>query len=202
MGEKFNSNSRDWHEFPCAMGDSDAYIFVNTGIAETIQFAPTDFAKIRLSYRFSLENLVLSFSDATFLRDIESKIHDFSKANSDWFVGTLVAGDFAYFYVYTSINEEAWLEFLNILSTDSGCEFGIMLRDDPDHKGYHDELYPSEDDWQVIRDIRVIQELANRGDDGSSIRMINHWVFFKSESSSLKFGDWSISSTNSVRWTN
>src|SRR5688572_2847165 len=51
---------------------------------------------------------------------------------------------------------------------------------------WHD-LYPTEDDWRVIHDLEVLDQLRKRGDDGHAERQIDHWVYFDDDKAAAPF---------------
>jgi hypothetical protein len=55
---------------------------------------------------------------------------------------------------------------------------------------YFRELYPTADDWQVIKDMRVIDAAKERGDPGTAMRQIDHWTYFDNEASARTFVEW------------
>jgi hypothetical protein len=55
---------------------------------------------------------------------------------------------------------------------------------------YRDDLYPTEDDWQVIKDLQVIENLESEGDDGSGSRKVDHWIYFDDRAYSVDFIIW------------
>lgn len=179
-----------WHFFPCLMGDDQAFIYLNTGISDKITAAPASLAKLRLAYKSPRDNGLPTNEEFEAVSAIENRIAIFSKEANDWYVGRVTVGGHRIFYVYTSKDEQDWMEFIDTLGAESGYDIRLAYRDDPDHKGYHDDLYPTEDDWQVIKDLQVIENLESHGDDGSESRKVDHWIYFDDKPSSVDFVIW------------
>jgi Regulator of ribonuclease activity B len=57
-------------------------------------------------------------------------------------------------------------------------------------RAYLDGLYPTSDDWQVISDMHVIEQMEKHGDDTSIARQVDHWIYFPSESLADDFIEW------------
>lgn len=179
-----------WQFFPCSMGDDQAFIYLNTGISGTINLAPPALAKLRLAYKSPRANGLPTSSEFEPVNAIEDRIGAFSKECNDWYVGRVTVAGYRIFYVYTSRDEKAWLQFMGMLEKETGYEIRLAYCDDPEHAGYHDDLYPTEDDWQVIKDIQVIESLQSHGDDGSESRRVDHWIYFDDKPSSDSFINW------------
>ncbi|WP_319521649.1 DUF695 domain-containing protein [uncultured Desulfosarcina sp.] len=181
-----------WQFFPCSMGDDQAFIFVDEGAHKTISDAPELLARIRLTYKDPHPNGLPKDSEFEIVSNLEDKIQSYSTKNGDWYVGRVTVSGYRFFYIYSSLSEKLWDEFISKLCSESDYEIMVSFRDDPDHKGYWDELYPTADDWQVIGDLRVIENLEKDGDDGSMPRKIDHWTYFLSKNSAQPFIDWAI----------
>lgn len=172
------------------MGDGQAFIFLDVGISETIAAAPKSLARVDLTYKAPNANGLPTDEEFEPVKAIEDHIAGFAKVSEDWYVGRATIAGQRLFYVYTSRNEHDWSEFLATLSKDTGYEIGLEYRNDPDHSGYHNDIYPTADDWQVIKDLRVLENLESHGDDGSEPRKVDHWVYFDDKASSVDFIIW------------
>jgi len=181
-----------WQFFPCSMGDDQAFIFVDEGAHETISEAPETLVRVRLTYKDPNPNGLPKNFEFEAVSKVEDKIQNFSESNGSWYVGRITVAGCRYFYVYTRILESSWKQFVSSLSDGSGYELKVSFRDDPEHKGYWDELYPTEDDWQVIGDLRVIERLEKDGDDGSKVRKVDHWAYFEDQTTAQPFIDWAV----------
>ncbi len=188
------SESQDrWHFFPCAMGDEQAFIFVNTGIEKKINVAPSSLAKLELTYKSPRDDGLPTREEYEPVRAIEDRIEQFSKEENDWYVGRITVGGNRIFYIYTSRSEASWELFLQHLMEESGYTMRLIYREDPNQTGYREDLYPTDDDWQVIKDLQVIENLETHGDDGTEIRRVDHWVYFESELAAADFLVWAES---------
>ena len=190
---KQNQMGENWQFFPCSMGEDQAFIYLNVSIDDAIAEAPQSLAKLRLTYKSTHPNGLPMDVEFEPVKEIEDRIEGYSKEADDWYVGRVTVSGHRIFYVYTSRGEPDWTDFVTTLSAESGYEIRLSLRDDPAHRGYHDDLFPTEDDWRVIHDLQVIEALARSGDDGSETRKVDHWVYFDTKASATDFVTWAES---------
>ena len=182
--------SDDWQFFPCSIRGDQAFIYLNVGLAKTISDAPSHLAKVSLTYQSPSQNGLPTREEFEAVSQIEDRIEEFSKDSGDWYVGRVTVSGQRHFYVYTGRLERAWHDFVARLRAESGYEIKVSCNEDADHRGYHDDLYPTEDDWQVIQDLQVIENLERNDDDGSAMRKVDHWVYFPDKASSVDFVIW------------
>jgi len=182
--------TENWKYYPCMIGDDVAFIYLNVGASDAIDSAPKDLAKIRLAYKSPREDGLPTSAEFDAVSAIEDRIEEFAGKAADWYVGRITVAGHRVFYVYTHQAEKAWKTFVDRLAEDTGYQFQLAHSADPEHKGYREELYPTEDDWQVIEDLRVIEQLENRGDAVSQPRKVEHWAYFKDEASASAFAQW------------
>ena len=180
----------DWRYFPCSMEDRMAFILVNVAIRESIDRAPTTLTKLRLTYKSVTRNGLPAREEFEPVKSIEERIEEFSKEADDWYVGRVTEAGKRHFYVYTNRPGDAWRGFLTKLQASSGYHIQLDLSVDAEHQRYREELYPSEDDWQVIKDLEVIENVERHGDDGMQPRKVDHWIYFDSKADSVDFVNW------------
>jgi predicted protein tyrosine phosphatase len=76
-----------WLFLPCSIGDNQAFIFLNTGVAEVIHLAPASLAKVVLTYKSPRENGLPTHEESEPIRVIEDRGEAFLKNGNDWYVG-------------------------------------------------------------------------------------------------------------------
>jgi len=57
---------------------------------------------------------------------------------------------------------------------------------------YWKELYSTEDDWQVINDLVVLDKLTAEGDVSSIKRKIDQWIYIEKENAYQAMLDWLV----------
>ncbi len=179
-----------WEYFPCAMGDNTAFIFVDVGIHDIIHEAPRTVCKVRLKYRHTHPSGLPTNDDFEPAKQIEDRLEAFASAARDWYVGRVTVDGHRYFHYFTTQQKAAWVDEVSKLSHESGFELTVLYEDDPDHDAYLKELYPTQDDWRVISDMRVIDGATENGDDNAKTRQIDHWIYFDDERAAYPFIAW------------
>jgi hypothetical protein len=182
--------SDDWRFFPCTIGESSAFTFVDIGIAKTIGSAPTNLVKARLKYKSPAPNGLPTHEEFEAVRSIEDALEKLATETSSWYVGRVTVAGHRDFFVYSWHAAARWQPFVNALAAQTGYELEASFRDDPQHEGYWHDLYPTDDDWRVIHDLEVLDQLRKRGDDGRAERQIDHWVYFDNEKAATEFVTW------------
>lgn len=182
--------SDHWEFFPCAMGDHTAFIFVDVGIHDSIGNAPARVCKVRLKYRHTFPSGLPTEEDFEPAKAIEDRLEAFASAAKDWYVGRVTVDGHRQFHYFTTQAKEAWDEEVAKLSSEYGFDLSVQIADDPDHDAYLKDLYPTEDDWRVISDMRVIEGAKERGDAITQARQIDHWIYFDTEPAAQPFIAW------------
>lgn len=172
------------------MGEDQAFIYFNDGIHEKIDETPEQLARIRLSYKNPRPNGLPGNSEFDTVSELEEEMETFSKKNGDFYVGRVTVAGYRYFYVYTQTSNKQWEAFIADLSTRLDYELAISFRNDPEHADYWNELYPGDDDWQVIKDMDVLENLQENGDIAGRKRQVRHWAYFETKSNADSFADW------------
>ncbi len=182
--------SDQWEFFPCTMGEDRAFISVDVGIKDSVHQAPKMLCKVRLTYCNLHPNGLPTDEDFEPAKAVEDRLEAFAVAAKDWYVGRVTVGGYRYFYIYTSQKEAAWIRTIESLSAQYGFALSADYGADVQHAMYFRELYPTADDWRVLHDMRVIDAAKAQGDDGTSVRQIDHWTYFDAEATARPFVDW------------
>ena len=190
MKERRIEMSDDWRFFPCTMGEDSAFVFVDVGIATTIGSAPTNLVKARLKYKAPAPNGLPTNEELEAARAIEDSLEKFAAETSSAYVGRVTVAGHRHFFVYSWHAAARWQPFVDALAAQMGYELEVSVRDDAQHQAYWHDLYPTDDDWRVIHDLDVLDQLRKHGDDGNAERQIDHWVYFDSESATAEFVAW------------
>lgn len=181
----------DWAYFPCTIGDNEAFISLNLGVRDSIRdSAPKNLAKLRLAYKFLHEEGFPSQDEFELVSAIEDAVIAFAQSHEDWYVGRITVAGQRYFYTYTAQEQTTWQDFLHDLCHESGYDIRLVYRADPTCEAYFNDLYPTPDDWQVLHALRVREQLAQHGDDGTAPRRVDHWIYFDQKGDSVDFVIW------------
>jgi hypothetical protein len=183
--------SDEWIFYPCQMGDQKASIFYDHGIRETIdQIAPPQLLKVRVPLKHPRQDGLSSNEEYQQLCNLEDDLQGLVVKHAAIYVGRVTVGGYRYIHVFTSDSETDWSARLRVLGERHDYHLAFVLTADSNRTGYWKDLFPNEDDWQVIQDLRVLDAIAKRGDDGSSPRHIDHWAYFAVGDAAEQFLRW------------
>jgi hypothetical protein len=121
---------------------------------------------------------------------LEDALRSLLELHGGVYAGRVTVGGLRYLNVYTAETEVAWSLRLRKLAEQHGYDIRFMMRPDPNRTGYWEDLYPDEDSWQLIQDMRVVEELMRKGDDGTASRPIEHWASFPSAEIAKGYSEW------------
>lgn len=182
----------NWKFFPCQIGNDIAFIYVDVAADRDIKRAPTTLVKVRLTYKAPRPNGLPTNEEFEPVRAIEQSLERFARRGKDRYVGRITRGGYRVFYFYARRKQAEWGEFLDRLVRKSGYQLAMVAKSDRRHAGYHKELYPTPDDWQVITDMSVVELLRGEGDNEGARRRIDHWAHFPKAKSAAKFIKWAL----------
>lgn len=184
--------SNQWIFFPCQMGEHHASIFYDHGIRDSIDTVlPRQLLKVQVAFKQPRSDGMPTNDEFHNLTALEDGLQALLQQQESIYVGRVTVNAHRHFYIYTPDSRaEEWSVRLHALGESYGYALTFVLTADESHRGYWDDLYPTDDDWQVIKDLRVIEALEKEGDDGTSTRCIDHWAYFPSQSTAEQFSQW------------
>lgn len=92
-----------------------------------------------------------------------------------------------YFYTKDTIGIRSILEEKYALCFPDKKYPAIRIEEDKNWEAYLDFLYPNEDIQNYMGDQAVLEQLEKHGDDMTTPRQIDHWVYFKTAEEGKKF---------------
>jgi hypothetical protein len=183
--------SDQWIFFPCQMGEHRASIFYDHGIRESIDsIAPPYLLKVRAAFKQPRPDGMPTNEEFPHLTALENGLQALVQQHDSLYVGRVTVDRCRHFYIYTADSEEVWASRLDRLGASHGYELALAYEPDERRDGYWKELFPTDDDWQVIKDLRVIEVLQEEGDDGTASRQVDHWAYFSSQAAADSFSNW------------
>lgn len=183
--------SDQWIFFPCQMGEHRASIFFDHGLRDSIDtVAPRQLLKVRVAFKQPRPDGMPTNDEFQNLTALEDGLQALVQRHGSIYVGRVTVDSHRHFYVYTPGSEAEWSSRLGALGESHGYPLAFVLKPDDNHEGYWQELFPTDDDWQVVQDLRVIEALQKEGDDGTASRCIDHWAFFSSQPVAAAFALW------------
>jgi len=183
--------SDEWLFYPCPMGEQQASIFFDHGIRETIdQIAPPQFLKVRVTFKHPRPDGLSSREEYQQLCDLEDELQQVVAQHGGLYVGRVTVGGHRYLHCFTAGSEADWAARLQPVGDRHAYELRFALKPDPKREGYWQDLFPTDDDLQVIQDLRVLQSVEEHGDDGTASRHIEHWAHFPTQEIAEQFAHW------------
>ena len=183
--------SDQWIFFPCQMGEHRASIFYDHGIRDTIDsIAPPHLLKVRVAFKQPRPDGMPANEEFQSLTSLEDSLQALVQQHESLYVGRVTVDGHRHFYIYTPDSEQAWSTRLRKLEASLGYAVSSAFQPDDSRDGYWKELFPTADDWQVIKDLDVIEVLKKEGDDGTASRQIDHWAYFPSHDTAEQFVQW------------
>lgn len=123
-----------------------------------------------------------SNEESNLLYDIEDNLVDnIVKKHNAVYIGRLTSDGKRSLYFYfgdTSLYDQTISQSMVNYPT---YEYNYGTKEDKTWDGYFDFLYPMPDQFQMIMNARVIRNLEKSGDNLTSERMVDHWVYFKND---------------------
>jgi regulator of RNase E activity RraB len=96
------------------------------------------------------------------------------------FVGRITTDGRREFYFYAPGSEGLDLVVKKVNDQFSDYKFDFGSQADSKWKQYFEVLYPSDEDWQRMKDRELIAVLEKNGDDLTTQREVDHWIYFRS----------------------
>jgi Family of unknown function (DUF695)/Regulator of ribonuclease activity B len=182
--------SDHWEQFPCTMGDHTAFISYDHGIREELASLDfPNFASFKIELLAADDQGLPNGDEFAKLNEIENYLCSELSGAEGVQVGRITTNGRRYFHFYTLLTETVCDTIAQHAATLHGHSIDLLHEIDPERRHYWNELFPTEDDWQVIQDLRVQEALERAGDMLRIARPIEHWVYFRTEAERSAFVD-------------
>ncbi len=184
--------SDQWQFYPCQLGEHQAFITFDSGIAETIdEAAPPHLLKIRIPFHQATEEGLPGDEELEQLSEFEDELTEWLEQHEALYLGRITVDGHRHFYIATDAADEAiWEERLGSLENPHGYELAFAIEENNSLAGYWEEIYPTPDDWRLISDMQVIEALEQHGDNSDTVRQIDHWAYFLTQETAELFAAW------------
>lgn len=180
-----------WETFITQMGDARAFISFNQSFAK---LADNDKRTMLLKVRAVIKNPtpagMPTNEEFPSLVKVEDGLDSEVSAKGGLEVGRLTVSGKRFFSFYVSFPESVAKEIVAKVAKDTQYNLQYVYEQDNAKAGYWKELYPTADDWQVIRDMKVLDTLRSNGDRQDRARQVDHWAYFLTQQNAKRFADW------------
>ncbi|MCG6154859.1 DUF695 domain-containing protein [Rubinisphaera margarita] len=182
--------SEHWEFYATQMNDAPATILVDIGISKILDSLPEIICRIEFSFSNPTPGGLPSSPEENELANaIEDELSNLAEAEGHHYLGRLTCEGKRYFFFYTA-NPPSLVIGMKAINDRRNLELKAAAIKDPDHEQYWNTLYPTGQDWQVIKDTKVLQALAQDNDDPSIEREVDHFAYFKDIESATEFQEW------------
>jgi hypothetical protein len=182
-----------WEVYPCHMGEHEAFVSYNHGAKDEIDAFPAPtFVKVRAAIRAPDDRGLPTRAEFDALCSLEDRLESFIAESEGLFVGRVTVDGARYFHAYVKLPEEDVAAFVKALGEESGYDLRCVCRPDPERTGYWQDLFPSEAEWQLIQDMKVVRHLEENGDSLAQSRRVDHWAYFDSAEARDAFAEWVV----------
>lgn len=191
-----------WYTFPATMGEDQAWISYNHGYGEVAESDPRhNVLRIKLPLKNPSETGMPTNEEYPQLSIIDEMLDEKFSEVGGVYVGRLTVDGHRFFYFYLNIEEKQASEIIAEVTAETSYQMQYVHEKDTDKKFYWEQLYPTDDDWQVIQDLKVLDSLSENGDMKDKEREVMHWAYFPSDSSCNHFAAWAKSENYELHFT-
>lgn len=170
----------NWESFPCQIGDHRAVISFNASFAQRADDAPIfqNFAGFRVALNAPTEEGLPADPEFGALNALEDQLCQRIQLEGGVQVGRATYAGHRDFAFYTDMTQAQCFALIDSLRNDAQHAITLCHEHDPSQRHYWRAFYPTLEDWQVIKDIRMEEVLRERGDPLTQERAITHWALF------------------------
>lgn len=172
--------SDHWETFPCTIGERQAFITFDYGIRSEISELPFgNYVRYELTLRDPDQRGLPRGGEFEALNRVEDRLSTEIGQARGVTVGRITTDGCRYVIYYTQLDELDAADIGRKVAAECDYQISLVHHPDPERNGYWNELFPTEDDWQVIQDMRVEDSLRKEGDSLIEPRPITHWAYFQ-----------------------
>lgn len=170
----------DWDMYVTVIDDEKALVMVDMAairVAPIIKFS--NLLGIQIAIQHPTEDGFYQESERDTLFGIEDRIEDVFKAEAHAkHIATITSGGSRMLYFYAE--DDTYLAGLvgKIAAEYGNYQFNYLLEKDAPWNFYFNVVYPSNVEFQIMKNRKVIQNMAKAGADLSEEYEVNHWFFF------------------------
>ncbi|MFN4185106.1 MAG: DUF695 domain-containing protein [Hyphomonas sp.] len=180
-----------WRVYFADMGGHTASIVFNDGIAGRINDLPLAHAlKIRVPLKAPRADGLTTKEEAAALGQLDEQLAGIIQAGGGEYLGRVTNNGARWILGLIPPHPREMEAALQAAAAAGGYAPEIHVEEDPGKTVYWQDLYPSEDDRQVMVDMEVQAALRDRGDNPETPREIGHWVYFRDETAARTFTGW------------
>ena len=184
------------------MGEDQAWISYNHGYGEVAGSDPRhNVLRIKLPFKNPTAEGMPTNEEYPQLSKIDETLDEKFLAVGGIYVGRVTVDGHRFFYFYLGIEEKQAADIIATVTTETSYQMQYLYEKDTDKKFYWEQLYPTDDDWQVIQDLKVLDSLSENGDIKDKEREVMHWAYFPNDSLCNQYSGWAKSESYKIHFT-
>ncbi len=181
--------SDNWGHFFAQIGDHRASFVFDDGISSEINELPDMLSVwIKLPLREWNEQGLTTDDESVRLGDLEDQIEKALTASGGMLLGRVTYNRNRHLMALS--RDHSIRTSLQSIALRAGYESEITVDEDPQRDIYWRDLYPTDEDRQVMNDMAVLNSLAENGDQTDQRREVDHWTYFTDRKSAKAFAKW------------
>ncbi|MCO4780823.1 MAG: DUF695 domain-containing protein [Candidatus Cloacimonetes bacterium] len=186
----FNDSEDQWVTYPVQVEEVQTWITTNLSYKKECEDDELNICcMVRVKYA---EDGMPSSDDYEILNKVDDLlVKHLNKLGNVQVAIVTAEGHRTFVYHILEYTQEI-VQFISEISYSFGVEVEIIHREDKAKAYYLEFLYPQKNDWQIIRDLQVLDQLHQSNDDPSIVRKVEHFAYFNSKSDSHNFRQWLI----------
>lgn len=178
--------SEKWQMYLRQDPDGDLYILSDVGLLDEVDsVAPAGLFRVDLPVT-SEDGYPDEIQDDT-LNTIEDDLHPQLEALGGLYVGRITRPGMRSLFYYANLTEAQVEVLVRKAEKRFRIKVGTYLGSDPEHLVYKRMLYPTPEEWSLIKDFGVFEQLGENGDERDEPREIRHWAYFPDRASAEGF---------------
>ena len=180
--------SNHWETFPCTIGEHAAFITYDHGVRTELEALPfQNVARFEVALKQPDERGLPHGDEFAWLNELEDKIAEELTEAKAISVGRVTTNGRRYIFYYTTQDQATSEAIARRLAASHGYEVAVLHTVDLERSHYWNQLFPTDDDWQVIQDMRVEDSLRDNGDPLTDPRQVEHWAYFHTDADRQRF---------------
>ncbi len=191
--DKMIESSDNWGLYFSNMGGHVALTAFDDGISQEIgDIKLPNSIKVKLYLNDVLDDGMPTREEGERLTLIGPHVENAISEHGGLFLGRVTTNTVRWNIGLAPNNTDAIEQALQQASEEHSFRYDIFVDSDPSKTAYWEDLFPTDDDRQVMADMEVKQALSDRGDNQYAERPVEHWSYFDSKEQADQFAKWGI----------
>jgi len=181
--EKENNYKEDWDYYLSKVDGVIGSFFVDLGLRKIAPVADRpNMVWVSITMQNPREDGLSSNEECNLLYEIEDNlVNNIADRHGAIYAGRLTSDGMRQLFFYFGDMSSCEETITQSMSKYPAYEFKYGNKEDKEWNVYIDFMHPSPRQCQIIMNGRVIRNLEKHGDNLTKERMVDHWIYFKSE---------------------